>query len=155
VVVGGEAQVEADGVDQPAGRGQLGQGGRLGGADPERLLADDVAAGPQGGRGLFGVDVVGAGDVHGSQRVVADQGLDRVIGPVQAELVGHLPGPGRGAAGDPGDVDPEPPQGLGVGLGHPAGAGDPDAEPAELAHHAPRWPVTRTYTQARASTISP
>jgi hypothetical protein len=73
VVVGGEAQVEADGVDQPAGRGQLGQGGRLGGADPERLLADDVAAGPQGGRGLGGVDVVGAGDVDGGQGVVGDQ----------------------------------------------------------------------------------
>ena len=84
-----------------------------------------------------GVDVVGAGDMHGGQRVVGDQGLDRVVGGGQPEPAGHLPGPGRGAAGDPGDLDPEPPQGLGVGLGHPAGADDPDPDAGDLAHLRP------------------
>src|SRR4029453_6360811 len=60
--------------------GQRGQAGRLGGRDAEGLLADDVPAGPQGGRGLLRVDVVGAGHVDGGQRGVLDQGLDRGVG---------------------------------------------------------------------------
>ena len=65
LVVRVEAGVEAHRVDDAGLGGEADELGGLSDVDTERLLADDVLAGSDRRPGLLGVDVVGAGDVHG------------------------------------------------------------------------------------------
>ena len=123
LVVRVEAGVEAHGVDDPGGGGQGDQLGGLGGVDAERLLADDVLAGGNRRPGLGGVDVVGAGDVHGIEVGDGEQLVERVEGLGQ-QRVGLAAGAFRGGPDHPDDLDTDAAQRLGVHGSHPSGPDD-------------------------------
>ena len=78
LVVRVEAGVEAHRVDDAGVGCEADELGGLGGVDAERLLADDVLAGGDRRPGLLGVDVVGAGDVHGVEVGDGEQFVERV-----------------------------------------------------------------------------
>jgi len=109
--------------DPPRGRG----------VERERLLADDVLAGGQGGLGERDVQVVGRADVHDVDLVRGGERLGRGIGPVGAELCRGGLGALRRGGGDADEVGPRQARGAGVdGTDEP---GSCDGDP-ELCGHA-------------------
>ncbi len=98
--------------------------GRLGRGHGQRLLADHVATGGQDLSRLRHVQVVGRCDMHDLDGLVVEQGLERGVGPGDAEGGRPLRTAFRAAAEDPADVDADAPQGFDVDGADEAGADD-------------------------------
>ena len=109
-----EADVEADGVHLAAGLGPGEQIGGLGGVERQRLLADDVLPGIEDRMGLFGVEVVGGGEVHHVYVGVIEGGLQVGEGGWEIGCLRLLAGPLRARADHADHFHPEPAQRLDV-----------------------------------------
>ncbi len=93
-----EADVEADGVHLAACLGTGEQVGCLGGVERQRLLADDVLPGVEDGPDLFGVEVIGGGEVHNVDIGVVEGGFQVREGGGEVGRLRLLPGPLRARA---------------------------------------------------------
>jgi hypothetical protein len=130
--------VEADGGRHAGGRDGLGDLERLGQVPSRRLLDPEVLARLGGGDGHVPVGEVRAGDTNEVDVVAADQLVPVRGGEGDAEDVARVAEPAVVRGVGDGDqprggaqvrvVLPDPGQGLGVDLPHPAEADDADVD---------------------------
>ena len=87
----------------------------------QRLLADDVLAGPQRGVGLLGVQVVGRGEMDDPHAVVGEHRLEGLVGLREGRHARLLARALRGRPDHPDDVDAEPAQRVDAAASETAG----------------------------------
>ena len=109
-----EPNVEADRVHQPGIGGTSHEIGCVLRGDRERFLTDNVFAGGKGCACLFGVGVIGAGDVDDVDRRIGSHLLDAVVHPADADGIGLGPGALRRRADHTGHLDAKTTQRLDV-----------------------------------------
>jgi hypothetical protein len=112
-----EAKVEVRAVDEAGALCQLQELGGLGGREGKRLLADHVLAGLERLLRLRVMQVVRSGQMDDVDALVGEHRFVRVVGGDR----GGRARPLRCRADDAEDLDPEPPQGVGVHSADEAG----------------------------------
>ena len=126
-------------LTSPVARGQPDHLARLVGRHRERLLADDVTAGGEDRHRLREMEVVRRRDVHGIDRRVVEQRLERRIGARDAERRGPRLASFRRAAQHAADLDADPAQGLDVDRADEARADDRGSDVGDPAHALLTW----------------